>query len=54
MSKGIMNFHIETALKAINDEDLNDNFVGAFPANKMNRFIDYKSMISRKMANILS
>ena len=54
MSKGIMNFHIETALKAINDEDLNDNFVGAFPANKMNRFIDYKSMISRKMANIPS
>ena len=54
MSKGIMNFHIETALKAINDEDLNDNFVGAFPANKMNRFIDYKSMISRKMAIILS
>ena len=54
MSKGIMNFHIETALKAINDEDLNDNFVGAFPANKMNRFIDYKSMISKKMANILS
>ena len=54
MSKGITNFHKETALKAITDEELNDNFVGAFPANKMNRFIDYKSMISRKMANILS
>ena len=54
MSKGITNFHIETALKTINDEDLNDNFVGTFPANKMNRFIDYKSMISKKMANILS
>ena len=34
MSKGIMNFHIETALKAINDEDLNDNFVWCFSSEQ--------------------
>ena len=54
MSKGITKFQIETALKNINDKDLDENFVGVFPANEMNRFIDYKLMISEKKANILS
>ena len=48
MSKGIKNFQIKTALKNISDEDLNDKSVGVFPADEMNRFIDYKSMISEK------
>ena len=48
MSKGIPNFQIETTLKNINDEDLNDNFVGVFQANEMNRFIDHKSVIFEK------
>ena len=48
VSKGMTNFQIKTALKNINDEDLNDNFVIVFPANEMIRFIDYKSMISGK------
>ena len=48
MSKGIKNFQIKTALKNISDEDLNDNSVSVFPADEMNRFIDYKSMISEK------
>ena len=46
MSKGITNFQIETALKNIADDDLNDNFVGVFPANERNRFMDNKSMVS--------
>ena len=54
MSKGIANFQIETALKNISYEDLNDNCVSVFPTNELNRFIDYKSMISGKSANILS
>ena len=54
MSKGIPNIQIETALKNINDEDLNDNFVGVFPANEINRFTDHKSVIFEKKANILS
>ena len=54
MAKGISNFQIEEALKDIDDPDINDNFVGVFPANQMNRFIDYKTMISeKKKANIL-
>ena len=40
MSKGIIHFQIETTLKNINDPDIDDNFVGVFPANHMNRFID--------------
>ena len=51
MSKGITNVQIENAFK--NDEDINDNFVGVFLANQMNRFIDYKTVISEKRANIL-
>ena len=46
--KGITNIQIETALNNINDPDTDDNFVGVFPANNMNRFIDYKSLISEK------
>ena len=52
MSKGITNFQIETALKNINDPDIDDNFVGVFPANHMNRVIDYKSIISEKKGQI--
>ena len=48
MSEGISNFQIEQALKNIDDPDVNDNFVGAFPANHMNKFIDFKLMISEK------
>ena len=33
MSKGITNFQIESALKKLNDEDINDNVVGVFTAN---------------------
>ena len=47
MRGGISNFQIE-AFKNINDSDINGNFVGAFPANQMTKFIDYKSMISEK------
>ena len=52
MSKGISNFPIEEALRNLNDSDINDNFVGAFPANHMNKFIDFKSMISEKKRKI--
>ena len=48
MSEWISNFQIEQAFKNLNDPDINDNFVGAFPSNQMNKFIDYKSMIFEK------
>ena len=48
MSKGISNLQIEKAFKELNDQDMDENFVGVFQANHMNRFIDYKMMISQK------
>ena len=39
MSRGISNVQIENAFEKINDEDINDNFVGVFLANGMNKFI---------------
>ena len=43
---GISTFQIEEAFKKIDDEDLLKNFVGVFPSNKMNKFIDHAAMIS--------
>ena len=48
MTKGISNLQIEKAFKELNDQDIDENFVGVFPANRMNKFIDYKTMISEK------
>ena len=48
MSVGISNFQIEEAIKNIWDEDIENNFVGVFPSNHMNKFIDDKLMISEK------
>ena len=52
MPKGISNFQIEKGLKDIDHPDINDNFVGGFTANQINRFIDYKTMMLGKRANI--
>ena len=46
MSKGITNFQIETALKNINDEDLNYNFISVFLASKVNSLYRKKGQIS--------
>ena len=51
-AENVENFQIEAALKNNDDPDINDNFVGAFPANQMNKFINYKSMISEKKRKI--
>ena len=54
MSKGISNFQIENAIKNTGDEDLDDNFVGVFPSNHMNNFINHAAMILRNKVNIPS
>ena len=48
MSKGISNLPIEKAFKELNSQDIDENFVAAFPEKCINRFIDYKTMISEK------
>ena len=40
MVDGISNFQFEEAFKNINDENIDDNFVGVFHSNHMNKFID--------------
>ena len=54
MSKRISNVHIENALKNIKDEGINDNFVGVFTSNHMNKFIGHAAIISEKTENIPS
>ena len=53
MSRGISSVQIEKTFKKLNDEGINDNFVGVFPANCMNRFIKYKTVMLKKKENIL-
>ena len=48
MSKEILNFQIEDAIKNLEDDDIMKNLIGVFPANHMNKFIDFKSLISEK------
>ena len=48
MIKGISNVQIPNAIRNIGDEDLNDNFVGVFPSNHLNKFINHAAMISEK------
>ena len=54
MSNGISNFQTKEAFKNIRDEDIENNFVGVFPSNHMNKFIAHKLMISEKKGNIRS
>ena len=42
---GISNFQIEEAFKKIDDKDLLDYFVGVFPSNYMNKFINHAAII---------
>ena len=46
MSKGISKVQIENAIENIEEDDLNDNFVGVFPLNCMSKFINHSAMIS--------
>ena len=45
---GISNFQIEDAIKKIGDQDLSENFVGVFPSNYLNKFINHAAMIEDK------
>ena len=45
---GTSNLQIENAIANIRDDDLVSNFVGVFPSNYMNKFIDHTAGISFK------
>ena len=48
MLNGISNIQTENTIKAIDDQDLSNNFVGVFPSDKMVKFLDYKLLIDQK------
>ena len=48
MSKGISNVQIENAIENTEYDYLNDNFMGVFPSNNINKFINHAVMISSK------
>ena len=47
-NRGISNYQIENAIANIGDDDLTNNFVGVFPSNYMNKFIDHAAMMKEK------
>ena len=48
MSKGISNIEIEKSFKEINNDDLNENFLGVYPSYKLNKFIMFEKMMPGK------
>ena len=48
MSKGISDIEIEKLFKEINNDDLNNNFLGVYPSDKINKFIMFEKMIPGK------
>ena len=42
ISKGISNFEIEKVFKEINNDDINENLIGIFPSDKINKFIMFE------------
>ena len=48
---GISNEQIEKAFRDINNPDLLDNFVGVFPSDYLNKFINHTGMISNSGKN---
>ena len=48
MSKGLPNIEIEKLFKEINNDDLNENFLGVYPSDKINKFIMFEKMMVGK------
>ena len=51
MSHGLSNVEIQRVSKDVKN-DLNENFLGVFPSDKINRFVMFEKMIPEK--NVLS
>ena len=43
--EGLSNFDIEEIFNRVDNSDSLQNFVGVFPSNKMNKFLDFKKMM---------
>ena len=51
--EGLGNFAIEEIFNKANNSDLLQNFVGVFPSDKMNKFLDFKKMMKGKKYSFL-
>ena len=48
MSREITNFEIEIIFKEMNNADINDNFLGVFPSDKIKKFVMFEKMMPEK------
>ena len=46
--EGLSNFDLEEIFNRADNSGLLQNFVGVFPSNKMNKFLDFKKMMKGK------
>ena len=53
MLRPISNFEIEKVFKEINNEDINKNFLGVFPSDKINKFIMFEKMMPGKKCSLI-
>ena len=53
MSKGIPNIEIEKLFKEINNDDLNEKFLGAYPSDKINKSIMFEKMMPGEKVSFL-
>ena len=51
MSKDISNFEIGKIFKEISNEDINENFLGVFPSDKINKFIMFQKISNTNRSN---
>ena len=55
MSKGISNIESKKLFKEINNDDLNESFLGVYPSNKITKFIMFqKIMPGKKYPSLIS
>ena len=52
MSKDIFNFEIEKIFKEINNKGINENFLGVFPSDKINKFIMFEKVMPAKKITV--
>ena len=53
MQQGISDFEIERVFNELNNEDLDDNFLGVHPSNKINKFIALNRMMKGRQYHFL-
>ena len=53
MSRGISNIDTNRVFSSLNNDDVNVNFAGAFPSDKINEFISFDKMMNGRNFSFL-